>query len=133
MAQVIRAFLVTVLLCLPFSMVLSDEPSWTSNRGLFVASYSSELDPLQINKLHTWVLHLEDADGEAVLGAVIEADGGMPEHDHGLPTRPRVTEELGNGDYRVEGLRFHMGGKWQLTFAIEANDKTDTVVINITL
>lgn len=129
----IRALLLLALLCSPFSSVLSDASSWTSSRGLFVASYSSELEPLRINQLHSWVLHLEDAQGAAVLGAVIEADGGMPEHDHGLPTRPRVTEELGNGDYRVEGLRFHMGGKWQITFAIEANDKTDTVVINITL
>lgn len=128
-----RSLLFVALSCLLFSQALSDAASWTSNRGLFVASYSSELDPLQINKLHTWVLHLEDIQGKAVLGALIKADGGMPEHNHGLPTRPRVTEELGNGNYRVEGLRFHMGGKWQLTFTIEANDKTDIVVIDVSL
>ena len=34
----------------------------------------------------------------------------MPEHNHGFPTAPRVTENLGEGDYLLEGMRFNMGG-----------------------
>jgi hypothetical protein len=57
----------------------------------------------------------------------------MPQHDHGLPTRPRITKELGNGDYQLDGIRFHMRGDWELTFTVEAEGKTDTVVVKVTL
>jgi hypothetical protein len=57
----------------------------------------------------------------------------MPEHDHGVSTRPRITNELGNGDYQLDGIRFHMRGDWELTFTIEAEGKTDTVVVKVTL
>ena len=110
-----------------------DDANWTSQRGLFVVSYQSDLEPLQINKLHAWVLHIEDLNGIPVIGAHIEASGGMPMHDHGLPTYPRVTEELGNGDYRLDGMRFHMTGAWEIEIAISTADKTDTVVVTVTL
>jgi hypothetical protein len=111
----------------------ADAASWTSQRGMFVVSYRSTLEPIQINKLHAWLIHIENAAGEAVVGATIEASGGMPAHNHGLPTRPRVTAELGGGDYRLDGMRFHMAGQWQVTLRISADGNTDTVVIALTL
>ena len=58
----------------------------------------------------------------------------MPqEHDHGLPTRPRVTEELGDGDYRLDGLRFHMGGYWEIFVDVTTDSGTKTVVIPLRL
>lgn len=111
----------------------ADDSAWTSKRGLFVVTYQSDLTPLQINQLHAWVLHVEDAQGRAVTGAEIQVDGGMPEHDHGLATKPRVTKELGNGDYRLDGLRFHMSGYWELELTIAANGKTDSVLLKVTL
>ena len=127
-----------VFLLLIFCTNLQADPapaelSWTSKRGFFVVSFQSDLEPLQINTLHSWTLHIESPQGEAVTGAKIDVDGGMPEHDHGLATRPRVTAELGNGDYRLDGLRFHMGGEWELQLTIVANGKTDAVVLNVTL
>jgi len=117
------------VLCLLLASVQADESSWTSQRGLYVVSYQSELDPLQINKLHAWVLHIENADGNAVIGAHIKVSGGMPTHNHGLPTYPRVTEELGDGDYRLDGMRFHMNGAWEITIAITVDGKTDIVIV----
>jgi hypothetical protein len=112
---------------------LADETAWVSQRSLFVVHFQSELEPLQINTLHAWQIHIENAAGEAVLGATIEASGGMPLHNHGLPTRPRVTVELGHGDYRLDGMRFHMAGEWQVTLNISAGGATDVVVIALTL
>ena len=120
-------------LCLLLASAQADESTWTSQRGLFVVGYQSELVPLQINKLHTWVMHIEDANGKPVVGAHLEASGGMPAHDHGLPTYPRVTEDLGSGDYRLDGMRFHMSGAWEITITIAADGKTDTVVVAVTL
>ena len=126
-------FLIVLILALSFSSALAEEAHWTSKGGAYVVRYKSELQPMQINKLHAWIIHVEDAAGESVEGIVIEATGGMPVHDHGMPTRPRVTEALGNGDYRLEGMRFHMAGLWEITFLIRDGEVTDTVVISLTL
>jgi hypothetical protein len=105
----------------------------TSDNGFYQVSFTSELDPLAINQMHSWILHVETADGEPVEDAVITVDGGMPQHGHGLPTQPQVTENLGGGDYRVEGLRFQMGGWWEVSFAIDAAANPDSVTFNLVL
>ena len=122
--------LVLLLLC---DIAMAGNADWSSNNGLFVVRYQADIDPLTINTLHGWTLRLEDAAGEAVLGASIEVAGGMPVHNHGLPTEPRVTRELGNGDYRLDGLRFHMAGPWEITLNITAGGVSDTVVIALEL
>jgi hypothetical protein len=121
--------LAVIVACLLSATASADDSSWTSQNGLFVVSYQSELEPEQINTLHAWTIHIENASGAAVLGAIIEASGGMPVHDHGLPTRPRVTAEIGDGDYRLDGIRFHMAGQWEITLSITVDGSTDTVVI----
>ena len=83
--------------------------------------------------MHSWVLHVESASGEPVTGAAIEVEGGMPAHDHGLPTRPRVTREIGGGDYQLDGVRFHMGGYWEMQVTITTDTGTETVVIPLQL
>ena len=104
----------------------------TTENGVFKVSYSSD-ENIVINKMHTWTLHVETADGQPVENAVITVDGGMPQHGHGLPTAPQVTEYLGNGDYLVEGLKFQMGGWWEVQFNITTGDATDTITFNLTL
>jgi hypothetical protein len=104
-----------------------------SRSGAFKVRYSSELQPPVINRIHNAVLHLATRDGEAVAGARISISGGMPEHDHGLPTQPEVTRYLGDGRYLIEGLRFHMQGAWELLITIDANGKQDTVLIPLQL
>lgn len=104
-----------------------------SAQGVFTASVTSSLDPIIINQIHSWTLHIENTAGEPVDNAVITVDGGMPAHAHGLPTSPEVSEALGNGDYLVEGLMFQMPGHWQITFTITAGDQTDTVVFDFNL
>ena len=128
-----RTSLVLLALCCLQMVVAAEDTGWVSQRGLFVVHYLPELDPLTINTLHAWQLHVENAAGEAVPGAKIAVTGGMPIHNHGLPTQPRVTTELGGGDYRLDGLRFHMQGPWEITLSITANGETDTVVIALTL
>ncbi len=105
----------------------------TSDNGLFQATYTPALNPITINELHQWTLHVETADGTPVDDAVIAVSGGMPEHNHGMPTEPKVTEALGNGDYRVEGMQFQMGGWWTITFVIDAAGQQDSVTFNLKL
>ena len=86
----------------------------------------SELSPLAINRIHAWRLYLTDADREPISGASVNLSGGMPDHDHGLPTRPELTAEPEPGVYLIEGVRFHMPGRWLLDFSIVLDGATDS-------
>jgi hypothetical protein len=81
-------------------------------------------------KLHVRVL---DRAGQPVRDAGMSVDGGMPEHGHGLPTRPRMTRQLDDGRYEIDGVRFNMGGWWEFRLAISAPGGTDSVTFNIDL
>lgn len=80
-----------------------------SVQGMYQGSYTPALEPLTIDKLHSWTLHLETADGQPVENATITVHGDMPGHGHGLPTNPLVSQHQGNGDYLVEGMKFQFG------------------------
>jgi hypothetical protein len=104
----------------------------TSMEGRYTATLNPA-ESLRPRKLQTIEVALRNADGRAVDGATITIDGGMPEHGHGLPTRPRVTKNLGDGLYVIEGVRFNMGGWWEFKLAIAGEAGTDTVTFNLAL
>jgi hypothetical protein len=104
-----------------------------SENGMFSVSYKPSAAAVPVNQMHEWTLHVETADGQPVENATIIVDGDMPEHGHGLPTKPQVTEYLGNGDYRVEGVKFQMAGWWVMDFTITADGQTDAVRFNMQL
>jgi len=106
-----------------------DDDSWLTRSGYYRVSLDSALNPIVINTIHTWVFHIRNPDGSAVTGATISVTGGMPLHNHGLPTDPRMTREIGNGDYLVEGVRFHMNGYWELLVTVDVDGKRDTVIV----
>lgn len=107
--------------------VLTADQHWTSDAQRFQLRVESSLQPIEINRIHHWTLHLTDAEGRPVTDAVLEIEGGMPDHDHGLPTRPRFSSGDGLGSYRLEGLRFHMPGDWKLKLSIRAGELSDVV------
>jgi hypothetical protein len=106
--------------------------SYSSKNGRFLVSYQSQLNPVVINQIHAWQLHVTDADSQPVTGADIAVKGGMPAHNHGLATSPAI-EPGDEGDYLLQGLRFHMMGYWELTLTINAGGIRDEVVIPLTL
>ncbi|MGQ9424480.1 FixH family protein [Gilvimarinus sp. F26214L] len=93
----------------------------------------SDLRPIPINRMHHWTLELRDSQGEAITNASIIVSGGMPAHDHGLPTNPQVRPTGEAGVYRLEGLRFHMPGAWTLSFQIAAGERDDVLHIDLEL
>jgi len=104
-----------------------------SAQGLYQATIRPKVKPIPVNKIHTWVLRLESPNGQPIENAEIRVDGDMPQHGHGLPTRPQVTQNLGSGDYLIEGLKFQMGGWWVIDFEITANGSSDKVSFNLML
>ena len=98
--------------------------------------YSATLDPVQpirVRRMQTMRVQVSDATGRPIEGAAITVDGGMPQHGHGLPTQPKVTRSLGYGVYEVEGVKFNMGGWWEVKFAIAGEAGADTVTFNLDL
>jgi hypothetical protein len=119
-------------LCLCTLLVTPEDRALAEGDELRV-TYESPSGTPAINWIHSWILHVESADGVPVENAKIEVNGGMPEHDHGLPTQPRVTEELGDGDYRLDGVRFHMRGYWEITVTVVTEEGSSVVVIPLQL
>ena len=103
-----------------------------SAAGLYRATIEPRGDTIPRNRLHVWTLHLETAAGAPVDSALIGVDGGMPQHGHGLPTKP-VARQLGRGDYLVEGMKFNMGGWWVVKFRVQSAAGADSVVFNLSL
>jgi hypothetical protein len=79
------------------------------------------------------VVVVTDSDGHTVDGATIGIDGGMPQHGHGLPTRPRVTRNLGDGLYEIGGVRFNMSGWWEFSLDITSSVGSDKITFNLAL
>lgn len=129
---------ITVMLMF-FSMLVleahaqqGEDQSWVSKNELFTVRVESELNPIVINQIHSWTLQVQDAKGQPVTGAGLSVVGGMPEHNHGLATAP-VIEPSGEGSYLLQGLRFHMMGRWELELTIEYAGISDIVLISLEL
>ena len=105
----------------------------TSESGIYRATIVPQGDTIPQGKLHRWTLHLETVSGSPVDSARVSVDGGMPQHGHGLPTKPRVTRDLGNGDHLVEGMKFNMGGWWVVKFRVASAAGTDSLTFNLKL
>jgi hypothetical protein len=86
--------------------------------------------PAAINQMHSWKVKLATPAGVPVHGARFAVGGGMPQHGHGLPTQPRVTRELEDGTYLLEGMKFSMTGWWELKLDIQGPQGPDRVTFN---
>jgi hypothetical protein len=104
-----------------------------SEGGIYRGTIDPQADPIPQGRLHSWTLHLETASGTPVDSASIAVDGGMPQHGHGLPTKPVVTRHPGNGDHVVDGMKFNMGGWWVVKFRVSSSAGADSLVFNIKL
>ena len=106
-------------------------PRVSENR-LYLATLKTPTQ-LRTRQMQTVRVAIVDANGRPVDGATLAIDGGMPEHGHGLPTRPRMTRVLGDGAYEVEGVRFNMGGWWEFKVSITSERGADIVTFNLSL
>jgi len=128
-AAVAVAFLTAACGTPPANLDLSLEHP--SAEGKFMVRMDPPASGPAINQLHVWQVHLETPDGKPVSQARIDFAGGMPQHGHGFPTRPRITREVTPGVYALEGVKFSMTGWWDMRLAIQAGDVIDGAVFNV--
>ena len=96
----------------------------------YVVTLQPPARPAAISQLHAWQVKLASLAGAPVPNARIKVDGGMPQHGHGLPTRPQVTQGLPDGSYLIEGMKFSMTGWWEVKLAIDGAEGADRVTFN---
>jgi hypothetical protein len=101
-------------------------------KGLYHLGIEPEAGSIQQGSLHNWIVTVKSADGQPVVGARLSVDGGMPQHGHGLPTRPQASD-IGDGRYRVEGVRFNMSGWWVLKLGVDGPAGSDAAEFNLVL
>jgi hypothetical protein len=100
--------------------------------GRYIATLESAR-PLGLLGTDTLRLLVRDAEGRPIGEAQIAVDGGMPQYRHRLPEEPRVTMNVSDGVYAIDGVRFDMGGWWELRLAIAGSRGADTVTFNLEL
>jgi hypothetical protein len=84
-----------------------------------------------LGQLHAWVFHVETVEGTLFQPVRLAVSGGMPQHGHGFVTEPRVTRVLGNGDFLVEGVKFHMAGDWTFRFEVVGPAGPDVAIFRV--
>ena len=130
------ALALTLTGCMMFMKPPADpqayERSQTSATQLYRATFTPS-ESIKVGRLHQWNIVVTNADGTPVDAAKITVDGGMPQHGHGLPTKPIVTTRPGSGEHVIEGMKFNMGGWWVVKFRVNAVAGTDSVVFNVKL
>ena len=107
--------------------------TYTDSDGRLTVEVVSTSIPPAINQMQSWEITIFDQQGQRVTDAEIAISGGMPLHDHGLPTKPRARALPDPGTYLLEGLKFHMNGAWQLQLQIRASERESNVIIDFNL
>lgn len=86
-------------------------------------------EPVKISTGQPFSLLLQLCPAQAVLTRV---DATMPEHRHGMNYKPSL-QDLGGGRWRVDGLLWHMAGRWELRFDVQLEGGTHTVRQDVVL
>lgn len=113
--------------------------SQLSENGLYQVTLFSNESPIPLQKIHSWSVKVENVKGVPVEKLKLFVFGGMPMHRHGFPTKPVVSDHLGNGEFRVDGIKFNMAGHWEMRFNLSEKGQPagrgakDRVVFNIHL
>ena len=107
--------------------------SATSDTGRLTGGSHPSRARSQIGEFQTWILELRTAGGVPVTGAEIAIAGGMPGHGHGLPTQPQVTEEMGSGRYRIEGVKLNMAGAWVIEVFVQTSAGRDRLRFDLAI
>jgi hypothetical protein len=105
----------------------------SSQRGRYRIAVRPSEPSAPRGQLHEWIVRVERTDGGPARLHHVGFDGGMPSHGHGFVTTPRVTRDLGGGEFLVEGVKFHMPGAWELRVTVTGGEGTDGATFPISV
>ena len=97
--------------------------SGPTSDGRYLVEWRSEPSPVPLNRDFTLLVRVQPRSETEVLGVDLVADARMPEHDHGMLQTPQVTR-LPSGEFLVEGMRFHMPGRWVIRLEVRGRHQS---------
>ena len=95
--------------------------------GPIQLAWRAEPAPIAVSRPFALIVTLCPAEAR-----LLRVDATMPEHRHGMNYRPSM-QPLGSGQWRVEGLLWHMAGRWELRLDVEAAGVTKSLRQSVTL
>ncbi|MFZ5478414.1 MAG: FixH family protein [Myxococcota bacterium] len=106
-------------------------PANTTAQGLYAIRYATSPDPVPLSTLFEVETFVTDArTGEPVEDAVVRVDARMPQHGHGMATKPEdVAGPHPDGRYVTRGMKLHMPGEWTLRFEVDGPAGRDTLEV----
>lgn len=123
--------------------VESAAPEALSTRaGRYRLRWTAEPAQVPFNTLFSVRTVLTDAAGAPITDGSVVVDAGMPQHGHGMPTRPIAEPGTCTGPdacshpggvYLSTGLKFHMQGEWVIHFDVTGPAGSDTLDVHYTL
>jgi hypothetical protein len=120
----------------------TDAAPLVTARKLYRITWRTEPTPPPLSTLFEIEATLTDAAGTPVPDATVRIDARMPQHGHGMATKPEddpgVCDTSGvcthaDGVYRTRGMKFHMPGEWTLRFDVEGPAGTDHLEVPLRL
>ena len=113
----------------------SSPRSLVTDEGTYRVTYTPSPDPIPLNANFSLALTIAYADGrEKALpdDLQLKADATMPEHKHGMKQTPTTTKNH-SGSFTIDGMLFHMPGRWVFKAEITAEGKTESVSFDIVM
>ena len=115
-------------------LIAADTAAFTSisESGRFRATLTPSIRPVPIDAGHSWMLQLEALGPSPSAILELGLDGGMPGHNHGMPTTPEIRPGDRPGQFLIAGIRFHMAGGWELKLVLrDAAGTWDRAVFSV--
>lgn len=103
--------------------------SQTTSSGMAVSLSESDPSP-PARTDNAWLLMLTDEDDQPLTNVNVSLDPQMPDHGHGVPRRPVVTE-LGEGRYEATPVSLFMPGYWTVEVALQVDDVSESVQFDL--
>lgn len=91
------------------------------------------VQPVPLHRMHDWIVGIELLGDASKIPTAVTFDGGMPSHGHGFVTQPRVTRNLGGGEFLVEGVKFHMPGEWVLRVTVASGSASEGITLPLAI
>lgn len=103
--------------------------------GSFHVAFEPAPDPIPLNELFRLAVTVRDGDGRPLPGVELAVSAVMPEHRHGTNLEPKVRRlaEGEEGRFEVEGLLFHMPGRWWIRMDLRRGEETAQAVFEVML
>lgn len=114
----------------------------TTKAGSYQISFKTDPAPIPLSRLFSIDAVVTDSGGAPVTDATLDINATMPQHGHGMSTKPEnipgTCDASGVcahplGQYRTEGMKFHMPGDWTMSFKVESSRGNDEAVVVVTL